>query len=324
MQHPPAAPTAPIAAQPVGAQGQPLRNVDALRSERREERQGDRLVIREPDRMIIREGGQFIIRHNETDRFRYFGRELAVDRRGGLVTTIVERPDGSRIISVTDENGRLIRRARKLPDGREIVIIDNRDTWRPGVTVNYFVDLPPPVVRIPPERYIVEAERARPEDIYAALIAPPVDRIERRYTLEEIRYSPRLRERMPRVDVDTITFDSGSWEVTPDQINNLAVIADGIGRAIGQNPSEVFLIEGHTDAVGSDVDNLSLSDRRAESVALALSQQFQIPAENLTSQGYGEQYLKIPTQAAERQNRRVTVRRITPLLTGDQRTGQAR
>src|SRR5262249_9200456 len=191
-------------------------------------------------------------------------------------------------------------------------------------TVNYFVDLPPPVVRIPPERYIVEAERARPEDIYAALIAPPVDRIERRYTLEEIRYSPRLRERMPRVDVDTITFDSGSWEVTPDQINNLAVIADGIGRAIGQNPSEVFLIEGHTDAVGSDVDNLSLSDRRAESVALALSQQFQIPAENLTSQGYGEQYLKIPTQAAERQNRRVTVRRITPLLTGDQRTGQAR
>jgi len=49
-------------------------------------------------------------------------------------------------------------------------------------------------------------------------------------------------------------------------------------------------------AVGSDVDNLSLSDRRAESVALVLSQQFGVPAENLTTQGYGEQYLKIPTQ----------------------------
>ena len=78
----------------------------------------------------------------------------------------------------------------------------------------------------------------------------------------------------------------------------------------------MFLIEGHTDAVGSDDDNLSLSDRRAEAVALALSQQFQVPAENLTTQGYGEQYLKVPTQGPERLNRRVTVRRITPLLTG--------
>jgi outer membrane protein OmpA-like peptidoglycan-associated protein len=96
----------------------------------------------------------------------------------------------------------------------------------------------------------------------------------------------------------------------------LAVVADGISRAIAANPSEVFLVEGHTDAVGSDVDNLSLSDRRAESVALVLSQQFGVPAENLTTQGYGEQYLKVPTQGPEQANRRVTVRRITPLLTG--------
>jgi outer membrane protein OmpA-like peptidoglycan-associated protein len=80
----------------------------------------------------------------------------------------------------------------------------------------------------------------------------------------------------------------------------------------------VFLIEGHTDAVGSDVDNLSLSDRRAQSAAELLTQQFQVPAENLTSQGYGEQYLKIQTDGPERQNRRVTVRNITPLLNGGQ------
>ena len=61
---------------------------------------------------------------------------------------------------------------------------------------------------------------------------------------------------------------------------------------------------------------LSLSDRRAETVAITLTQRFGVPAENLTTQGYGEQYLKVPTQAAERQNRRVTLRRITPLLTG--------
>ena len=70
------------------------------------------------------------------------------------------------------------------------------------------------------------------------------------------------------------------------------------------------------DAVGSDVDNLSLSDRRAESVALVLSQQFGVAPENLTTQGYGAHYLKVPRTGPERANRRVTVRRITPLLTG--------
>ena len=80
----------------------------------------------------------------------------------------------------------------------------------------------------------------------------------------------------------------------------------------------MFLIEGHTDAVGTEEDNLSLSDRRAEAVAVALTEQFQIPPENLTTQGYGEQQLKVPVQGPEEQNRRVTVRRITPLLAGKQ------
>ena len=77
----------------------------------------------------------------------------------------------------------------------------------------------------------------------------------------------------------------------------------------------MFLIEGHTDAVGNDVDNLSLSDHRAESVAVLLTNQFGVPPENLTSQGYGRQFLKVQTPAPERANRRVAVRRITPLLT---------
>jgi outer membrane protein OmpA-like peptidoglycan-associated protein len=201
-----------------------------------------------------------------------------------------------------------------LPDGREIVLIEDRGPL--VANYNYYVELPPPVIRIPRERYIVETERASPEMIYEALVAPPIERLERPYTLEEIRYSQMVRERMPRIDLDTINFEFGSWEVPPDQLDRLAVVAQAIARAIQRNPREVFLIEGHTDAVGSDVDNLSLSDRRAESVALALSERFQVPAENLSTQGYGKQYLKVPTDAPERQNRRVTVRRITPLLAG--------
>lgn len=196
-----------------------------------------------------------------------------------------------------------------------MVIIDNGigDPRRGEV---FLLDLPRPVVRIPQERYIVEAEVAGPAMIYEALTAPPIERIERRYTLDEIRFNEALLERMPRVDIDTITFELGSWTVTPDQAPRLAVIADAINRTVSSNPQEVFLIEGHTDAVGSDVDNLSLSDRRAEEVAMMLTQQFQVPPENMTTQGYGKQYLKIPTEAPERRNRRVAVRRITPLLMG--------
>src|SRR6516165_5683320 len=289
--------------------------LDDVRGARREVREGDRVLIEEPGRVIIQQGGQTIIRHNEADRFRWQAQDVHMERRGTDTVTVFDRPDGSRIYTVNDEYGRLLHRYRRMPDGREIIIIDNRYSGPPN-PLGYFVDLPPPVIRIPRERYIVQDEYARPDDIYYALWAGPVDYIDRPYTLDEIRYSLPLRERMPRVDLDTVTFDTGSWEVAPDQVERLAVIADGINRAIAANPSEVFLIEGHTDAVGSDIDNLSLSDRRAESVALVLSQQFGVPPENLTTQGYGAHYLKIPTPGPERANRRVTVRRITPLLTG--------
>ena len=81
-----------------------------------------------------------------------------------------------------------------------------------------------------------------------------------------------------------------------------------------KNPAETFLIEGHTDAVGSEFANLALSDKRAEAVANALTNVFEIPPENLSTQGYGEEYLKVQSDGPERQNRRVAIRRITPLV----------
>jgi outer membrane protein OmpA-like peptidoglycan-associated protein len=294
--------------------------MDQLHGERHESVEGNRTIIRELDRTIIREGQQTIIRHDETDRFRYGARDVHLERRGNENIMVVVRPNGDRIVDTVDENGFLLRRARILPDGSEIIIIDNHPRehhFDPRFGFgSFFVELPPPVIRMPRDRYIVDDDRANQALIYETLIAPPVDVIERPYSLDEIRYSAPLRDRMPRIDLDTLTFDTGSWELTPDQIERLTIIADGLNRAIARNPREVFLIEGFTDAVGSDVDNLSLSDRRAESVAIALTQHFGVPAENLATQGYGAQYLKVPTSEPERANRRVTVQRITPLLIG--------
>jgi outer membrane protein OmpA-like peptidoglycan-associated protein len=289
-----------------------------LHNQRREVVEGGRTVYYEPDRIIIRDpSGQQYVRGNDLYRFRYGARDIRSETIGGETRTVVIRPDGSEVITVVGADGRLLRRIRRDVGGREIIIIDNsyRD---PRAVGGFYVDLPPPVVRIPYDRYIVSADEAPPEVIYDTMVAPPVDRIDRRYSLDEVRYSPNVRMLMPSIDVNTINFETGSWEIPPDQAAKLQVIADGLNRAIQQNPREVFLIEGHTDAVGSDVDNLSLSDRRAESAATLLTQQFNVPAENLTSQGYGQQYLKEQTQGPSLINRRVTVRRITPLLNGGQ------
>jgi outer membrane protein OmpA-like peptidoglycan-associated protein len=87
-------------------------------------------------------------------------------------------------------------------------------------------------------------------------------------------------------------------------------------RATSLERGQVFLIEGHTDAVGSDAANLALSQARAAAVEEALVYYYAIDPSNVRTVGLGERFLKIPTEEPEEENRRVTVRRITPLLAG--------
>jgi outer membrane protein OmpA-like peptidoglycan-associated protein len=119
---------------------------------------------------------------------------------------------------------------------------------------------------------------------------------------------------MRRIDLDSINFEFGSFEVTPDQYPKLERLARVVMRMLERNEAEMFMVEGHTDRVGSEEDNITLSDHRAEAVADILVSEFGVPPENLITQGYGEQYVKVQTEAPERLNRRVAFRRITPLF----------
>jgi outer membrane protein OmpA-like peptidoglycan-associated protein len=300
---------------------------EELRKQRSErvENGGQRAIIEEPDkRAIVIEKDRSFIRHDETRRFARTGKELKRERqKDGSILTVNLSFGGVEILTLEDEQGNLLRRSRRGPDRREIVLVDNRH-YRSGRDRDYFdayVDLRPPNVRIPREKYVVDYDDASEDDIYEALSAPPVERLERGYSLDEVRQSRWLRERMRRVDLNAINFAFASWEVDESEYPKLERAADAIKRVLNRNPDEMFLIEGHTDAVGSDLDNLSLSDRRAESVAIVLSDTFRVPPENLTTQGYGEQYLKVPTEGPSRENRRVAVRRITPLLSRAERDG---
>jgi outer membrane protein OmpA-like peptidoglycan-associated protein len=321
LQGGPVAPGLPKAAGPGGG---PL-HIDQVRKERvRTVGPGGQTVIQEPgNRTIVKQGNRVFVTRNETTVIQNFAPGARTSKRpDGVSETVYARPDGSRVFTEVDANGRLMRRYRRDAGGREIVLVDNRRFLRnvaigvgaAAIATAVIVSLPRPAIALPHEKYVVEYVNASDDDLYECLTAPPVEQLERDYSLDEIRYSVSLRDRVRRIDLDNINFETGSFEVTPDQYGTLERIARAMGRAIEANPAEVFLIEGHTDAVGTDEDNLSLSDRRAESVAHILVEHFNIPPENLVTQGYGEQFLKVDTQAPERLNRRVAVRRITPLL----------
>jgi outer membrane protein OmpA-like peptidoglycan-associated protein len=281
--------------------------------------QGADVVKEIGNRTLIQMGTQIIVQ-NRDQRIAHGARDvyyedLPDDRRRETIM----RPDGSRIVTIRNAYGDVIRRSRIMPGGRELVLVyvddrdlerDRDDGWRdPGA------DLPPMRLTVPEDDYILDASEIRdPDRYYEFLEQPPVERIPRLYSIGEVKRSARIRDMVPRIDLDTINFDFGSAKISDSEVSKLQAVADAIGRILKKNPAETFLIEGHTDAVGSDQSNLVLSDERAEAVATALTNVFDIPPENLTTQGYGEEFLKVDTDGPNRENRRVTIRRITPLV----------
>jgi OOP family OmpA-OmpF porin len=151
---------------PNAAAVQGPRRLEDFRAERREVQEGGRTVITEPGRVIVRDpSGEAFVRHDEMERFRFGARDIQTQRVGNEMRTIVVRPDGSQIITVLAPDGSLLRRIRRDPRGEEFIIIDN--SYRDPLAVGgFYVDLPPPVIRIPYDRYIVDASDAPPDLIY--------------------------------------------------------------------------------------------------------------------------------------------------------------
>jgi outer membrane protein OmpA-like peptidoglycan-associated protein len=195
------------------------------------------------------------------------------------------------------ERDRNIRRAEldEPSNIRRLVIEDNQD----------FAD------DVPEDVFAAEVDDA---EIERALLAPPRQRIKRKIAVEEIARQPQIRKALTRIEVDTIRFGFNEAFVREEEVDSLDQIASVIERVLKKYPREVFLIEGHTDAVGADAYNDKLSKARAEAVKKALATYYIIPARNLKTVGLGERYLKIPTAEAEAENRRVSISRATSVL----------
>ncbi|MCQ0093169.1 OmpA family protein [Roseovarius sp. M141] len=262
---------------------------------------GDRAVVRDPN-------GQYRIIKDDDTLLRQPGSNVATQTYtdGSTRTEVVAR-DNSSTVTIRAADGRVLRRTRILPDGQEVLLFDDtRNFDRVDVT------------NLRPARESdYDYSTADEEGLRAALSAKNEALPERTFSLNQIRRIDAVRKLVPVIALDAINFRTGSAVIEAGEAKSLSALGNAMLAAIDNDPAQVFLIEGHTDTVGDASYNLALSDRRAESVALALTEYFDVPPSNMIVQGYGEADLRIKQTGDIRGNRRGAVRNITPLLTGN-------
>jgi len=269
---------------------------------------GEKIVSRSGDRVVVQDDtGELRVLKDDNALLRRPGDEVQTQTfDDGSTRTIVTKSDGSRVETIRSRDGTVLRRTNFDAQGREYVLVDDLVEER-EVVVN----------DLPQVQETQQAQRASTQDEAAlrqALQTELRNDQGRTFSLRQVREIREVRSLAPQLELDAVRFPTGSAAIQPEQARSLANIGTTLRDLIQKDPRTVILVEGHTDAVGDASYNLALSDRRAETVALALTEYFDVPPANLITQGYGESQLRVPTTSAEPANRRAVVRNITGLL----------
>jgi OOP family OmpA-OmpF porin len=98
-------------------------------------------------------------------------------------------------------------------------------------------------------------------------------------------------------------FDFDKAVVRPEYHDDATKIAD----AMKEYPEANVLLEGHTDSVGTEEYNMTLSRRRANNVKMYLVEKFNVDASRISTVGYGtsKPVATNDTEAGRQKNRRV-------------------
>jgi outer membrane protein OmpA-like peptidoglycan-associated protein len=149
-----------------------------------------------------------------------------------------------------------------------------------------------------------DAERARQE---ARLAAEQADREKadlRAELQKQLNLVLETREtaRGLIVNMSDVLFDTAQHTLKPGAQERLAKVAE----ILKAHPGLQIEIEGHTDSVGTDSYNQSLSERRAQSVRSFLVTQG-VPSQTMSARGFGEAQPVASNDSASgrQQNRRV-------------------
>ena len=157
--------------------------------------------------------------------------------------------------------------------------------------------------------YVQVAQAVTTEDWIEAL-KEPVDPAELRVR-DRITRGLRVEATAPPPATGVqfkVQFAFGSAELTDEARS----VLNELGTALNSEQLTPFRfrITGHTDAVGENRFNLSLSEQRARAVERYLSANFGISQSRLESVGLGESMLLVPDNPSADANRRVEIMNV--------------
>ena len=199
---------------------------------------GDRVVVLKPD-------GTYQVYKDDDALLHRPGNTLRTESyRDGSSRTIVDRPDGAQIVTIRDATGRVLRRVHYDNRGHERVLIDDLEPERVIVLSSLPKARNRPIVISPQDRDVA---------LKVAMAERQIKKIGRSFSLRQVRDIPQVRHLAALIDVDNITFASGSSALSATEVDALSDLGALMQDILDTNPDEIFLIEGHTDAVGENV-----------------------------------------------------------------------
>lgn len=116
---------------------------------------------------------------------------------------------------------------------------------------------------------------------------------------------PASKTNKPGASFSTITFEFGSAQLKPETLDTLRNLGKALNQDLGDQ--QLFVIEGHTDAVGTIAYNEELSKLRAEAVKDFLVNEMGVASERLDVVGKAYCDPANPQDPRGAVNRRVVV-----------------
>ena len=135
-------------------------------------------------------------------------------------------------------------------------------------------------------------------------IATLRNRKTRSLSLGEREEIAEIASTKPKIDLD-IQFDYNSADIRTSSIPAVQELGKALSDA--SLKGSTFVVEGHTDAVGSEPYNQDLSERRADTIKRYLTEKYGIAGTDLVTVGYGKTKPKDPSAPMDPVNRRVEV-----------------
>ena len=126
----------------------------------------------------------------------------------------------------------------------------------------------------------------------------------RSLSLGERQEIAELAATKPKIDLE-IQFDYNSADISKGSTSAV----QELGKALSSPDlkGSTFVVAGHTDAIGGEVYNQELSERRADTIKKYLTEKYGIAGSDLVTVGYGESKPKDANVPMDPTNRRVQV-----------------